>query len=53
MATFLQCLKETYADPGEILALRWIDVSGNIITINRPVEGHLPDNRKSQTNSPP
>jgi integrase len=42
MATFLQCLKETYADPGEILGLRWIDFSGNVITINRPVKGHLP-----------
>jgi integrase len=42
MTAFLQCLKETYADPGEILALRWIDFSGNIITINRPVKGHLP-----------
>jgi len=42
MATFLQCLKETYADPGEILGLRWIDLSGNVITINRPVKGHLP-----------
>jgi integrase len=41
MTAFLQCLRETYADPGEILALRWIDLSGNIITINRPVKGHL------------
>jgi integrase len=42
MATYLQCLKETYADPGEALRLRWIDVTGNIVTINRPVKGHLP-----------
>lgn len=42
MAAYLQRLKETYADPGEALKLRWIDVSGNIITINRPVKGHLP-----------
>jgi len=42
MAAFLQCLKETYADPGEVLGLRWIDISGNIITINKPVKGHLP-----------
>jgi integrase len=42
MATYLQCLKETYADPGEALKLRWIDVSGNIITINHTVKGHLP-----------
>jgi integrase len=42
MAAYLQCLKETFADPGEALRLRWIDVSGNIITINKPVKGHLP-----------
>jgi integrase len=42
MAAYLQCLKETYADPGEALRLRWIDVSGNVVTINRPVKGHLP-----------
>jgi integrase len=40
MAAFLQTLKETYADPGEILKLEWKDVSGNIITINNPVKGH-------------
>jgi integrase len=42
MAAYLQCLKETFADPGEALKLRWIDISGNIITINHPVKGHLP-----------
>ena len=42
MTAFLQCLKETYADPGEVLGLRWIDISGNVITINRPVKGHNP-----------
>ena len=42
MATFLQTLKETFADPGEALRLRWIDVSGNIITINNPVKRHRP-----------
>jgi len=42
MAGYLQCLKETFADPGEALRLRWIDISGNIITINKPVKGHLP-----------
>jgi predicted RNA-binding Zn-ribbon protein involved in translation (DUF1610 family) len=26
MATFLQTLKETFADPGEALGLRWIDI---------------------------
>jgi len=42
MAAFLQCLKETYADPGEILKLEWTDINGNIITINHPVKNHLP-----------
>lgn len=42
MAAFLQALKETYADPGEVLRLRWIDISGNVVTINNPVKGHLP-----------
>jgi integrase len=42
MAAFLQCCKETFGDPSEVLGLRWIDVSGNIITINKPVKGHLP-----------
>ena len=42
MTAFLKCLKETYADPGEILALRWKDLSKNIININHPVKGHLP-----------
>jgi len=42
MAAYLQCLKETFADPGEALKLRWIDISGNVITINKPVKGHLP-----------
>jgi integrase len=42
MAAFLQTLKETFADPTEALRLEWIDVSGDKITINRPVKGHLP-----------
>lgn len=42
MATFLQCLKETFADPREALRIHWIDITGNIITINHPVKGHLP-----------
>jgi integrase len=42
MAAFLQCLKETYADPGEALRIKWIDITGNIVTINYPVKGHLP-----------
>ena len=42
MATFLQCLKETFADPGEILRLEWIDLKNNTLSINHPVKGHLP-----------
>jgi hypothetical protein len=42
MAAFLQTFKETFADPSEILRARWIDLSGNIITINFPVKGHYP-----------
>jgi integrase len=42
MAAFLRCLKETFADPGEVLGLNWKDLSGNVITINKPVNGHLP-----------
>jgi integrase len=42
MAAYLQCLKETFADPGEILRLEWRDIKDNIITINHPVKGHLP-----------
>jgi integrase len=42
MAAFLQCLKETFADPGEILRLEWKDLKDNVITINNPVKGHLP-----------
>lgn len=36
MAAFLQCLKETFADPSEALRIKWIDITGNIITINYP-----------------
>jgi len=42
LAAYLQCLKETFADPSEALKLRWIDVSDNVITINRPVKNHNP-----------
>jgi len=44
MAAFLQTLKETFADPGEVLRLHWIDVDSKnrVITINRPVKGHDP-----------
>lgn len=42
MAAYLQTLKETMADPSEALRLRWIDINGNVIMINRPVKGHYP-----------
>jgi integrase len=42
MTAYLQTLKETMADPSEALRLRWIDLNGNVITINRPVKGHYP-----------
>lgn len=44
MVAYLQTLKETFADPGEALKLRWIDINtpNNTITINRPVKGHNP-----------
>jgi len=42
MAAYLQTLKETFADPSEALRLRWIDISGNVITINSPVKRHNP-----------
>ncbi len=43
MAAFLQSIKETYADPGEILAAEWIDLKGNMFTIAHPVKGHNTD----------
>ena len=44
MAAFLQCLKETYADPSEALKIEWtdIDFEHRLIAINHPVKGHLP-----------
>jgi len=41
MAAFLRCLKETYADPGEVLRIEWRDIKENILTIAHPVKGHL------------
>jgi len=41
MTTFLQTLKETFADPSEALRIKWIDITANIVTINYPVKGHL------------
>ena len=44
MATFLQGLKETGADPGELVSIRWIDVDrkNRVTVINHPVKGHDP-----------
>ena len=42
MTACVQTLKETMADPTEALRLRWIDINGNIISINAPVKGHRP-----------
>jgi integrase/transposase-like protein len=51
MAAYLQTLKETFADPGEALRLRWTDInaSNNTITINHPVKGH--NSRQLQVSS--
>jgi len=35
-------LKETFGDPAEVLGLKWIDITNNVVTINRPCKGHLP-----------
>jgi integrase len=42
LRTYLQTLKETWADPSEALGLRWIDVdtNRNVIAINHPVKDH-------------
>jgi integrase len=42
MATFLLCLKETFADPSEILFAEWIDLKDNVLSINHPVKFHYP-----------
>jgi integrase/ribosomal protein L37AE/L43A len=42
LSTYLQTLKETYADPSEALRIKRKDVTGNIVTINYPVKGHYP-----------
>jgi integrase len=41
MTAFLQTLKETFADPSEILKTDWKDLKGNILSINHPCKGHL------------
>ena len=43
IGTFLQGLKDTGADPGELAALRWIDINKENRTISiQPVKGHKP-----------
>ena len=41
MAAYLQTLKETYADPGEALAIEWKEIKGNVVAITHPCKGHL------------
>lgn len=42
ISIFLQGLKETGADPGELLAVRWTDINkqASTLTFNHPVKGH-------------
>jgi integrase len=40
LAAFLHCLKETFADPGEIINCEWTDLNGTVLSINHPVKGH-------------
>jgi integrase len=44
LAAFLQSLKETFGDPGEVLRIKWLDVDTNNkqISIRYPVKNHLP-----------
>ena len=44
VGTFLQGLKETGADPGELLMTKWIDINAQsrTLSINYPVKGHNP-----------
>ena len=44
LAAFLQALKETFADPGEVLRIKWLDIdtSRKQISIRYPVKNHLP-----------
>lgn len=44
LSTFLQGLKETGADPGELAAITWADINkeARTIVINKPVKGHNP-----------
>jgi integrase len=40
MSTFLLCLKETFADPSEIIYAEWKDLQNNTLSINHPVKNH-------------
>ncbi len=42
MRAFLVTLRETFADPSEILGLEWKDLRDDAIVINKPCKGHLP-----------
>ncbi len=44
LAAYLQCLKETFGDPGEVLRIKYLDVDTNnkAISIRYPVKNHLP-----------
>ncbi len=46
MATFLSCLKETFADPSEIIFAEWKDLKENVFSINHPVKNHWPGKYK-------
>ena len=42
VSIFIQGLKETAADPGELLAITWTDINkqSRTLTLNHPVKGH-------------
>jgi integrase len=42
MGTFLQALKDTGADPGELIPITWTDINfqSKTVSINHPVKGH-------------
>jgi integrase len=42
LATYLQCLKETFGDPSEVLRIKWLDVDekNQKISIRYPVKNH-------------
>lgn len=42
LRAFLQALRETYADPSEILGLEWKDLKDDSISISKPCKGHRP-----------